>query len=246
MTQKAKIITVLTGILVVSGIGVIFALDRPQRDPCTSPELALLRRIQLERGLSGKGKESHEVLRGFEEEEARCLNARAEHEARWGNATPEEKAKGLEEARREGEQHRKELEEAARLEKLHKKPLPDSELGIKPILDPDPTKVLIWTNRWLGYESGKEKSDATLIDVWAGGFANNPLQGFIEVRGKKINTPTATGPVKIISERDGVLTLKSLKGEYAVLDPEDESKADVVKTPGGVTYYFDLRTRTFQ
>jgi hypothetical protein len=253
MTHKAKIITVLTGILVVSGIGIVSALDQPKRDPCTSPELALLRRIELERGLSGKGKESPEVLHGLEEEEARCFNARAAHEAKWRNATAEEKARGIEEARLEAEQHRKNLEEAVWLEKLSGKPtwpmsLPDSELGIKVIMDPV-SKSFIGLNRWIGFVPGKPKSESTYIEIYAGASKLDPLQGVVLINaneGNPVQTPTPTGPVKIISEKDGILTLRSQKGQYGVYNPEDESKGEIVKTPGGVLYYFDLQTRKFQ
>jgi hypothetical protein len=242
MTQKTKISILIVGILAIIGVGAVVA--REKNEPCISAELKWMRKMELERGpLPETGKISKESLRALEKEAEPCEAA----VARQKSFTSEEKAKEREALRLEGEQHRKNLEEAARLEQLNWKPIPDSELGIKAILDP--VKGTIYTNRWIGYEPDKPKSPLTYTEVYAGGFGDNPLQGFIEVNtktGGRIETPTATGPVKIIAEKDGILTLESQKGEYGVYDPDDESRGEVVKTPGGVLYYFDIRNRTFQ
>lgn len=243
MTQKTKISILVVGILAIIGVGAVVA--REKNEPCVSAELKWMRKMEFERGpLPEKGKISKESLRALEKEAEQCESA----VAREKNLTPEGRAKELEARRLEGEKHRKDLEEAARSAELNKKPISDSEFGIKAIYDPV-SKEFIGINRWIGYEPSKPRSDSTYIEVYAGGFTYEPLQGAVMVNAKNggtFRTPTATGPVKIIAENDGVLTLESQKGEYGVYDPDDKSKGEVVKAPGSVLYYFDIRNRTFQ
>ena len=58
-------------------------------------------------------------------------------------------------------------------------------------------------------------------------------------------TPTVTGPVRIIAEANGVLTLKSVGGEFGKYD-EASDRHLKIQVPGGATDIFDLRTRTYR
>ncbi|MEK7510021.1 MAG: S8 family serine peptidase [Patescibacteria group bacterium] len=166
------------------------------------------------------------------------------------NLSKKEQARIVEEKRKGHEEHLREVEEWKRQGLLEPKKLPPSDLGIK-TLDP----VLHWSvfrqnNVWQGYLD--ENSLDSLIIVAAGGSYPAPKQGMVVVLEKSFGgpsktypTPTATGPVKIVSEMNGVLTLESLAGEFEVYH-EDTDMREKVKTLGGSIYHFDIRTRTFQ
>ncbi len=60
-----------------------------------------------------------------------------------------------------------------------------------------------------------------------------------------ISAPTATGPLKIVSEAGGILTLKSVGGTYDAYDADTNTRHEVT-TKGGTAYTFDLASRTFK
>jgi hypothetical protein len=161
------------------------------------------------------------------------------------------------------------IAEEARLEKERwseqglldpgKERIPASDLGIytpeRPIgpsgltMDPsvmDKGYVSKATNSWVGYVG------ANLVRVYATAQDSNPMQGivFVDAFGaadsrQYIATPTATGPVKIISESNGVLTLQSIAGVYEVYR-EATDTIEYVTAPGGTTYRFSVLTRKFE
>ncbi|HYU64739.1 MAG TPA: hypothetical protein VEK36_00510, partial [Candidatus Paceibacterota bacterium] len=98
---------------------------------------------------------------------------------------------------------------------------------------------------WRGYVDGN------LFTVTTGSVYSNPSQGVIVVLDdifsdpKQYLSPTAAGPLQIVAEKQGVLTLKSIPGEFEVY-LEKTDKREKVKTSGNTLYYFDLRTRTFK
>ncbi|VAW33158.1 hypothetical protein MNBD_CPR01-257, partial [hydrothermal vent metagenome] len=57
--------------------------------------------------------------------------------------------------------------------------------------------------------------------------------------------PTATGPLKIVSEANDILVLQSVAGTYEAYDLNTNTLHDVT-TKGGTTYKFDLKTRMFK
>lgn len=101
-------------------------------------------------------------------------------------------------------------------------------------------------NFWGGEIDGKA------IGVYAGYRPDNPFQGVIVVfadkndeRGKFYSTPKSTGPVRIISEVNGVLTLKSVAGEFEVYD-QNTYPSKKVYVPGSAIYSFDVGKQLFQ
>jgi hypothetical protein len=64
-------------------------------------------------------------------------------------------------------------------------------------------------------------------------------------------TPTNTGPLEIKDERDEVLILESIAGEYNIYSKPTNENPEVhsigkIETPGRAVYYFNLRTKQFQ
>ncbi|MBI3671539.1 hypothetical protein HY249_01965, partial [Candidatus Azambacteria bacterium] len=51
--------------------------------------------------------------------------------------------------------------------------------------------------------------------------------------------------LEIVSENNGVLTLRSVSGDYEVYHESSDTR-EKIKTPGGAIYLFNIRTRTFQ
>jgi len=101
-------------------------------------------------------------------------------------------------------------------------------------------------NSWAGDIEGKG------VDVYAGHWPQNPLQGVLLIfesasdPGQSYPTPNATGPVRIISETDGVLVLESIAGAFEMHDAEGNRFPNEVRTLGGTTYLFDISTHTYR
>ncbi len=93
------------------------------------------------------------------------------------------------------------------------------------------------------------KLDGAWRTIYAGYAFADPSQGLVIVDGgaeKYVRTPDATGPLKIISERGGILTLQSEAGTFDAPTPETETEvATTVHTAGGKTYRFDVRKGEF-
>jgi len=100
----------------------------------------------------------------------------------------------------------------------------------------------IFCNNWVGIVDGKPYS------VVAGYEYSDPLQGMLVIvteYGKPhIPTPTATGPICIISEKEDILTLRSTAGRYERVDQDE--KESYVTSPGNMIYHFNVRTGKFQ
>lgn len=101
-------------------------------------------------------------------------------------------------------------------------------------------------NFWGGEIDGKA------IGVYAGYYPENPLQGVLAVfddknnsKGKFYPTPKLTGPVRIISELNGVLILKSVSGEFEIYDQNTYSSKKV-QASASTVYSFDVRKQLFR
>lgn len=91
-----------------------------------------------------------------------------------------------------------------------------------------------------------------LFELAAGFYKYDPSQGVFFASGqdgqtfrRTFPTPTKTGPVKIVSEKNGIVTLESVAGTFQTYD-DGGAKDGTVKTPGGTTYTFDLSTMTYR
>jgi len=102
--------------------------------------------------------------------------------------------------------------------------------------------------------------DGECQGVWAGSLPRNPLQGELLIFNKPDSphsynlypTPTATGPLRIVGEKNGLLTAVSVAGIYNKNTEYDSATIsggttfEAVKAPGGATYIFDLRTLRYR
>lgn len=92
------------------------------------------------------------------------------------------------------------------------------------------------------------------IGVYAGYRPDNPMQGVIIVfdnpessAGQDYSVPIAAGPVRIIAEKNGVLTLQAIAGDFEEFTGDDSGQpATMVHTTGGRKYFFDLSSRSFK
>ncbi len=125
--------------------------------------------------------------------------------------------------------------------------LPPVTLGVQAAIDPTflGQSLILGTNTWTGYVNGK------FMVVTGTAQRADPSQGvlfvmndFTPVGSQTIPAPTATGPLKIVSEANGVLLLQSVGGTYEAYDADTNTRHEVT-TKGGAMYTFDLRTRTF-
>lgn len=123
------------------------------------------------------------------------------------------------------------------------------KLGIQEAIDPTilGKGLLVGINTWQGYVDGK------LVSITGTAQRDNPSQGVLFVwepdngigTSRTYLAPTATGPLKIISEENGVLTIQSLAGTYEANDIQTDARSEV-KTKGGDTYSFLLEAREFR
>jgi len=128
------------------------------------------------------------------------------------------------------------------------KPLPPPKLGIQSPIEQDIVgkNMILGTNTWKGYLDGK------LITVTGTAYRDNPIQGalFIWIPEDGISSsriylaPDSTGPLKIVSEEDDILTLESVAGTYEAYDINTDTR-HYVTTKGGETYTFDIKQRIF-
>lgn len=103
------------------------------------------------------------------------------------------------------------------------------------------------TNSWKGY------IDGTLTAVTGTAEYDNPSQGVLFIwepdngigSTRTYLAPTATGPLKIVSQQNDVLTIQSVAGTYEVYDINIDTRK-YVTTKGGATYFFVLPTRKFE
>jgi hypothetical protein len=234
MTKKTKIFLGLAAaVLATGGITVVVAYDQV----CVDPEAQFLRMFQARGGdATPEGREKLKGLPIFEKLEAQWCARQHMPQAEIDRIAEEKRQMAL--------KHQQEIEEWRKAGMLEPRRLSPAELGIQPdTIDfvPPPGAYIQPTNTWLGYMGD------TLLSITGTAKRDNPRQGAIfimendHVEGSKVYlTPTATGPVKVVSEKNGVLTLQSIAGTYEI------AGNGKVMTPGGVTYSFDVKTRTFK
>ncbi len=130
---------------------------------------------------------------------------------------------------------------------------PPPTLGIQNPISQDilGKNLVLGTNSWWGYVNG------TLTTVTGTAYLDKPSQGVLFVWVLATTTasgigstqaypaPTATGPLKIVSESNGVITAVSLAGTYEAYDMNTNTRRDVTTT-GSTTYTFDLTSRSFK
>lgn len=144
--------------------------------------------------------------------------------------------------------------ELGRQQALHPSPNVEAPFGIFEINSgAEFDKGFHIINQWRGKSNYIDEERTVLYGgVYAGDHRSNPFQGEIliynqqHMPGKYYPTPTATGPVRIVSEKDEMLTLQSVGGEYEQSVDHGVAPSIKVKVKGGVTYYFDLKTRLFK
>lgn len=171
------------------------------------------------------------------------MKAQTQRRREWENLPESEKLRLKEEAR---QQHLQE-------EEVRKK-LPSESPWVPPVgildqIDPVfPGSVFRQTPRaWRGYANEK------LVTIVTGSFYADPGQGIVVVmegvfdptQFKTYKTPSATGPVKIVAESNGILILESITGTFEVYREETNTRENVI-TPGKSVYHFNTTTRKFQ
>ncbi|MEK7538565.1 MAG: hypothetical protein AAB552_01860 [Patescibacteria group bacterium] len=255
MTKKVKIITLTLGSLAILGMGGAYAENLYQQQAeykeCLAREEIFL--IKPRQSVSQETPGSPEALKW-----AKALQegeARAKEQCRPKTSAEIKKMLASKKAVREA--HLLEVEEWKKQGLLEPQRANPRDLGIDEHAD-NYRKGVYQTNAWRGY-SDEQRLDS-LMFVIAGSASGNIPQGQVIILDKgyggpasEYPTPTATGPVRITAEKDGVLTLESLAGTYDVYEsgpageiPFSEQKHEKVTAIGGVTYYFDLKTRTFR
>lgn len=130
---------------------------------------------------------------------------------------------------------------------------PPPTLGIQNPISQDilGKSLILGTNTWKG------DIDGQLTTVTGTAYLDKPSQGVLFVWVPATTTasglgstqdypaPTATGPLKIVSESNGVITAVSLAGTYEAYDMNTNTLHDVTTT-GSTTYTFDLTSRSFK
>lgn len=234
MNKKTKIILISLATFSLLAVGAVAMYNQL----CIDPEAEALRGLQREGVLNEVKKEKLKSLVALEQEEARRCSL---------FFFSKEKIEQIIAEKKNGqEEHLREMEEWRAQGLLDPKRLPSSELGIRTIDSVLPSSEFRQTNAWQGY------LDNTLFLVAAGGSYPEPLRGMVVVLDRGFSgarviyyTPTATGPVKIVAESNGVITLESVGGEYEVYNESTDTRGRV-RTPGGETYRFNVRIGTFR
>jgi hypothetical protein len=184
------------------------------------------------------------------------LEAAEAQDAAWQNLSPAEQEKVLQSSSEEATQESNAIIMAA-LEAEASAPPPEtcSSRGIlEQTLAPDLFHdwEFIVSNYWGGIRGD------TCEGVFAGYDPRNPLQGQLAVyrdlnnssHYKLYPTPTATGPIHIVSEVNGLLTISSQQGAFArnteFDNPGFDNSTDMVNAPGGAIYVFDLHTLRYR
>ena len=236
MRKNVKnIILAIFGVVAILGVGSAFAYNKT----CFDPEVQVLKQLKAKGTSDVAELEKLKALPALEATEAkRCAFLKS--------LTPSDKARIVEEKRVGNEEHLKEVERWREQGLLDPVALPLSDQGIRSIDQILPTSSFRQMNAWQGY------IDGSLFLIVSGGDYNNPQKGEVVVlrggfSGKRevYDAPTETGPLEITSEDNGVLTLKSIAGEYEVYHIDSDTRENI-KTPGGAIYLFDIKTRTFQ
>jgi hypothetical protein len=238
--KHTKIYLGLAAVVLTTGvISAAVAYDKV----CVDPEAQMLRDLK-QHGAENtpEGKEKLKGLAIFEKLEAAWCARQYMSQSEIDRIVAEKKQGELE--------HEREVEALKNAGAFEPRKLSPAELGIQTntIDFVPPARVYVKpTNMWVGYLGD------TLISVTGTARNDAPMQGaiFIMENGQIVGsqvylTPTATGPVKVVSEKNGVLTLQSIVGTYEIYRIDDGAVIGKVTTPGGSTYSFDLNTLTFK
>lgn len=228
MTNKTKIISLsVAAVLLIGTFGSAFAYDQA----CTTPEAQMIREaVQTGNSKDPAIQAKLASLPLLEKLEARICSLQ--------KMSPEEVAAIV----------AKKQADPGFTPSLDANPLPPVTLGVQAAIDPTflGQSLIPGTNTWTGYVNGK------FVVVTGTAEKADPSQGvlfvmndFTPVGAKAIYAPTATGPLKIVSEANGVLTLQSIAGTYEAYNADTNTRHDVT-TKGGATYTFDLASRTFK
>ncbi|HET8574885.1 MAG TPA: hypothetical protein VFM02_01785 [Candidatus Paceibacterota bacterium] len=229
MTNKTKIIGFsAVAVLLLGAFGSTFAYDQT----CTTPEAQMLR--DAAQNANKQDPALQAKLKGLpilEREEARICALR--------KLLPEEKAAIV----------AKKQAMAGFTPAPDADPLPPVVLGVRDAISPTYLKqqgLIPGINSWAGYVDGK------FMVVTGTAETTDPSQGILFVMNgfnptgsQVISAPIATGPLKIVSEANGTLTVQSVAGTYEVYDANTDTRRDVT-TKGGTTYTFNLKSRTFK
>jgi hypothetical protein len=211
-------------------------------DGCTEPEAEILRSLLQKEEPDGPHQDKLKGLAVLEKGEAEC---------RASAANPQ---KGNEQiAEKKQLAYKQMLAALDAEEKTAPAPNASEVLGIFPPEDIPPIPKHTFSfdsgNVWQGY------AGPLFVTIYAGDRYGDPKQGMLIVQMEgnadsdfqidTIPTPTATGPVKVVSEAGGTLTLKSVAGTFKA-EHGDDAPPEYVTTPGGATYYFNIAARKFQ
>jgi hypothetical protein len=204
---------------------------------CISTEADSLRRIRASRLLSAQ---EFAALVNLQTREEKCRE--------WTRLTPEQQAQEIAKRRQLALAHFRLIlaEEARMVASAGKDELPRPG----PIDTEDPTfygkETYAMVDSWLSYVDGHA--------IYSTGayLRRNPNQGVVLLYIDGVSqphasylTPAASGPVRILSEVAGVLTLQSLAGKYDQTWEDDEPTGSV-QTRGGTIFHFNIKTRQFQ
>jgi len=231
-----NIILAISGVVAILFVGSVFAYDKT----CFDPEVQVLKQLKAKGTSDAAELAKLKALPALEAAEAkRCAFLKS--------LTPSDKARIVEEKIRGHEEHLKEVErwrEQGLLNPVAPQPSPfqglmDAKDVPFPFHDISPVNFKP-ISFWGGKVNGKE------ISIFSGFDPKNPLSGIVLIENDgSYQTLSKTGPLEIISEDNGVLTLKSIVDEYEVYHIDSDTRENI-KTPGGAIYLFDIKTRTFQ
>jgi hypothetical protein len=240
MTNKTKIYLGLVAVvLTASGVTVAVANDQL----CVDPEAQMLRELKWQGGVNTpEGREKLKNLSVFEKLEAEWCARRTMPKS--------EQDKEIEKGRQAALEHERERAQWEQAGLLETKAPVEPKPGIYTNEKLDPTILgngyLIATNYWIGRVGG------TSVMVVATALQANPTQGVVVVlengdptSAKTYTSPTATGPLKVVAEKSGSLTLQSVAGTYEVYNMDTDTRTNVT-TAGGATHTFDLATKAFR
>ncbi len=242
--KKTHLVLILT--LGFTLTGIIAATSRASRDYFVDSETQILLDLKA-KNPTDKG--SLELLKGIEalQERDRKINA-------WLDLPQAELDKVIADKEDSLAKNKEQMRENEA--KLGKTPLqiePIAEWELKGIHEESLNdSVDLKAYRPLNYWTSGRAEGTNETPVFSAGYKfEDPLQGLVEYHVgwernfKYYPSPTATGPLKVVSEKDGILTLISVAGEYPKRDLAGENREVMVKTPGVATYFFDTKTLTF-
>ena len=226
---KNKMFIVLLALIGVVGVGVAFA-----GKISLNPELNILQKFAMEEGTNARLQEKISGIRALEEEESRLRAGKY--------ISLEEQAGIIEDKARGHEEQLKRVLQSPTINATDTNQFVGILEGVQ-VPAPFSSEEFKVINYWGGEVGGRRAG------VYAGYFPQNPSQGALavfeskdDVRGHYYNAPDATGPLRIISEANGILVVMSIKGEFERYNALHER----VHTPGLTIYRFDMKSGVFK